>query len=228
MAADGDLREKTADWIAHASRYEYSYHFTWLGLPIIQFPQDIVAMQELVWRVRPDLIIETGVARGGSLILWASLLHLIGGIGEVVGIDIDIRPANRAAIEGHPLALRITLIDGSSVDPSTVERVRQIAEGHARVMVLLDSMHTHDHVLRELQLYSPLIRAGSYIVVLDTVIETMPAGSYPDRPWDRGNNPATAVEAFLRENDRFEVDREIHDKLLITMANGGYLRCIRD
>lgn len=228
MAADPTLAALTTTWFNESCRHRYSYNFTWLGLPIIQFPQDMVAMQELVWRVKPDLVVETGVARGGSLVFYASLLELLRGDGRVVGIDIDIRPANREAIESHVMAKRITLVDGSSTDGRTVDRVRELARGRERVLVVLDSNHTHDHVLRELELYSPLVRAGSYVVVFDTVVERMPAEAFPDRPWGPGNNPMTAVREFLARNDRFAVDEEIENKLLITVAPRGYLRCVRD
>jgi Cephalosporin hydroxylase len=226
MARDEELGGLTRTWFERASAFEYSYHFTWLGLPIIQFPQDMLAVQEIIWSVKPDLIVETGIARGGSLVLSASLLELIGGPGIVVGIDIDIRAPNRAAIEAHLLASRIRMIEGSSVDPDVVQKVRELAAGRDRVLVLLDSNHTHEHVYRELELYAPLVKPGSYVVVFDTVIEDMPTGSFPDRPWSKGNNPATAVRAFLEHNNRFEVDHAIEDKLLITVAPGGYLKCI--
>ena len=228
MGADGKLRDRSRAWFDAVSPYEYSYHFTWLGRPIIQFPQDMVVVQEIIWRTRPALIVETGVAHGGSLILSASILQLLGGEGHVVGIDIDIRPHNRIEIERHPLAGRISLIEGSSVDPAVASRVRGLAKGRGGVLVLLDSNHTHEHVLRELDLYSPLVTRGGYVVVFDTVIESMPEAAFPDRPWGRGNNPATAVREFLARTDRFEVDREIQDKLLITVAPDGYLRCIKD
>ena len=226
MAADPDLRMLTRAWFDRASTYEYSYHFTWLGLPIIQFPQDILAVQEIVWRTRPDVIIETGIARGGSLILSASLLQLLGGDGRVIGIDVDIRAPNRQAIEAHPLARRITMIEGSSTDAAVVERVRDLVSGSSRVLVLLDSNHTHEHVLQELRLYSPFVTAGGYLIVFDTVIEYMPADAFPERPWGRGDNPATAVKAFLAENDRFVVDEEVDRKLQISVSPGGYLRCV--
>jgi cephalosporin hydroxylase len=228
MAGDATLRREARELFIGACRYRYSYNFSWLGRPIIQFPDDIVAMQEIIWRVKPDLIVETGIAHGGSLILWASLLHLLGGDGQVVGIDVEIRPANRSEIEGHPLSSRITMIEGSSVDAAVVERVHDLARARQRALVVLDSNHTHDHVARELELYSPFVRRGSYLIVMDTVVEEMPADFYPDRPWGPGNNPKTAVEAFLKSNNRFEVDQEIDGKLLMSVAPGGYLRCIKD
>lgn len=205
---------------------KYSYHFDWCGLPIIQYPQDIVALQEIIWKVRPKWIVETGVARGGSLALSASMLELIGD-GHVIGIDIDIRAHNRKAIEDHRLAKRITLIQGSSVDAAVVEQVQKLVGGQDPVLVLLDSNHTHQHVLDELQLYSPLVRAGSYIVVYDTVIEDMPARFSDNRAWGPGNSPKTAVHAFLAKSDRFKIDREIENKLLLTVCPDGFLQCVK-
>lgn len=226
MKADAGLKHDAEIFFRKATEYRYSYNFTWLGRPIIQYPQDMIAVQEIVWRVKPRLIVETGVAHGGSLILSASLLELIGGDGRVVGIDIDIRAHNRAAIEEHPLSKRIDLIEGSSIDPAVVERVRQFAEGRSPVLVMLDSNHTHDHVLGELRAYAPLVTEGSYLIVFDTIVEHLPAELAFDRPWGPGNNPMTAVREYLRESSRFEVDREIEQKLLLTVAPEGYLRCV--
>jgi cephalosporin hydroxylase len=228
MAGDPRLRQLTGQWFEAASRYEYSYHFTWLGRPIIQFPQDMLAVQEIIWSVKPDLIVETGIAHGGSLIFSASLLELLGGDGRVVGIDIDIREHNRVEIERHPLAKRITMIQGSSIDPAIAEQVCRLAKGKSRVMVFLDSNHTHDHVREELRLYSPLVGLGSYLVVFDTDIEYLPDDLCSDRPWGKGNNPKTAVDEFLRTNDRFEVDAALEAKLLISVAPGGYLKRVKE
>lgn len=228
MAADVSLQNLTREWFAKCSKYEYSYHFTWLGRPIIQFPQDIIAMQEIVWKVTPDLIIETGIAHGGSLMLYASMLELLRGDGQVLGIDIDIREYNRVEIEKHPMFERITMMQGSSTDEDIVQQVYDFAKNKKQVLVALDSSHTHNHVLKELQLYSPLVTKDSYLVVFDTVIEDMPEDFFPDRPWGKGNNPKTAVWEFLKTNKRFEIDREIENKLLITVAPDGYLRCIKD
>jgi cephalosporin hydroxylase len=228
MRHDARLGQLTREWFDASSQHEYSYHFKWLGRPIIQFPQDMVALQEIIWEVRPRLIVETGIARGGSLIFSSSILELLGGDGRVVGVDVDIRPENRVEIERHPLAKRITMIEGSSVDESVFQQVARHVDGRTPVLVLLDSNHTHDHVLRELELYSSLVTRGSYVVVFDTVVEDMPEGAFPNRPWGRGNNPKTAVRAFLTRNDRFTIDHEVDDKLLITVAPDGYLRCIKD
>lgn len=226
MASDMAFQSASRDWMIRSASHEYSYHFSWLGLPIIQYPQDMLAVQEILWAVKPRVVIETGIARGGSLIFSASILELVGGDGIVVGVDIDIREPSRAAIQSHPLARRITMIEGSSIDPEIVGTVAATAAARTPVVVLLDSNHTHDHVLRELELYSPLVTPGGYIVVFDTVIEEMPPGSYPERPWGLGNNPSTAIQTFLEGNDRFAIDHSIDQKLAITVARGGYLKCI--
>lgn len=228
MAADGEVAEAARRLFLKSCEYRYSYNFTWLGRPVIQYPQDLVAMQEIIWRVQPELIVETGIAHGGSLVFYASILELAGGGGRVLGIDIDIREHNRRAIEAHPMHRRITMLEGSSTDPAVAERVRDFARGASPVMVVLDSNHTHEHVLRELELYSPLVTRGSYLVVFDSVVEDMPDDAFPDRPWGKGNNPRTALRAFLERSDRFEVDRELESKLLLTVAPEGYLRCVKD
>jgi len=226
LGDDAELRELTRRWFARVSQLEYSYHFRWMGRPVIQYPQDLVATQEILWNVKPDLVIETGVAHGGSLIFYASILELIGR-GRVVGIDIEIRPHNRAAIEAHPMFKRIELIEGSSTDAEIFARVRALAAGKQTVLVTLDSNHTHDHVLAELRLYSQLVTPGSYLIAFDTIVERMPAEFSANRPWKPGDSPATAVAQFLKETDRFVVDEEIDHKLLISVAPGGYLRCVK-
>ena len=228
MSADQELQTITRQWFNESCRHRYSYNFTWMGRPIIQFPQDILAMQEIIWKVRPELIIETGIAHGGSLIFHASMLELIGGDGRVLGVDIDIRLHNRAEIERHPMHRRISMLEGSSIDDQVVKEVYKHAEGKRSVLVVLDSNHAHEHVLRELELYSALVTKGSYLVVFDTVVEDMPDEFFSDRPWGQGNNPKTAVREFLKNNDRFEIDKEIENKLLITVAPEGYLRCVKE
>ena len=228
MAGDADLSKLTGEFFLKTCEYRYSYNFSWLGRPVIQYPQDLVAMQEIIWQVKPDLIVETGIAHGGGLIFYASMLELMGADGQVLGIDVDIRKHNRVEIENHPMFKRISMIEGSSVDEAVVSRVYQAANGKQRVLVVLDSLHTHDHVLKELKAYSPLVRKGSYLAVFDTVIEDMPSGYFADRPWDKGNNPKTAVWEFLRGNDRFMIDKDIENKLLITVAPDGYLKCVKD
>ncbi len=226
MGRSARLQKMGMEFLEETVKYRYSYHFTWLGRPIIQYPQDIVAMQEIIWDVKPDLIIETGIARGGSLIFYASLLELLGK-GTVVGIDIDIRAHNRKAIQNHKLSKRITMIEGSSTDEKVVGKVAAIAKRHSSIFVCLDSLHTHEHVLQELKLYSPFVTKNSYLVVFDTGIEYMTKGFFKDRLWDKGNNPKTAVDEFLKHNKNFALDRAISDKLLITAAPGGYLLRIR-
>jgi cephalosporin hydroxylase len=227
QGADAELATATRAWMDRANMRKYSYHFEWLGRPIIQYPQDIVAIQEIIWRVQPELIIETGIAHGGSLLLSASLLELLavcnGGDGLVVGVDIDIRSHNRRAIESHPLAKRIRMIEGSSVDEHVISRIHQMASGKRRVLVCLDSNHTHEHVLAELNAYAPLTSVGSYCIVFDTVIEDMPADGFRDRPWGRGNNPKTAASAWLASHAEFSVDTAMEQKLLVTVAPGGFL-----
>lgn len=227
MAADVDLRTTAAELVIRSASYKYTYNFRWLGLPVIQFPQDLVALQEIVWAVRPELIIETGVARGGSLVFYASLLQLLGGDRSVVGIESDLRSHNRSALEAHPMFPRITIVDGSSIDPAVVARVAQLAARPGPVMVILDANHTHAHVLAELEAYAPLVTPGSYLVVLDTIVEAMPDSMFADRPWGQGDNPWTAVHAFLANTDRFVVDTELENRLLISVAPRGYLKCVK-
>ncbi len=228
VGTDPHAKELGVEFIDYTAKYKYSYNFTWLGRPIIQFPQDIVAMQEIIWNIKPDLIIETGIAHGGSLIFYASILELIGEDGLVLGIDIDIREHNRIEIEKHKLFKRIKMIQGSSIDERVVEQAASIAKDKSRILVVLDSNHTHDHVLKELSLYSGFVTRGSYLVVFDTVVEDMAESNFADRPWGKGNNPKTAVREFLKTNDSFEIDSMIENKLLITVAPQGYLRRIKE
>lgn len=231
-AANMGMRKDAKALMDASVKAGYSYNFSWMGRPIIQYPQDIVAMQEIIWRVQPDLIIETGIAHGGSLIFSASMLELNASCGgpadaQVVGLDIDIRAHNKQAIEAHPMARRISMIEGSSIDPVIVAEVARLAAGKRCVLVCLDSNHTHSHVLEELHAYAPLVTVGSYCVVFDTVVEDLPAEFFPDRPWGPGDNPKTAVHAYLKIDPRFEIDRAIDSKLLISVAPEGYLRRVR-
>ena len=226
--SDKALKMASKVFIDESTRTKYSYNFSWMGRPIIQYPQDILAMQEIIWNVRPDLIIETGIAHGGSLIFYASMLELLGEGGKVLGIDIDIREHNRCEIEKHPMFKRIIMIEGSSIEKSVIEKVRKYAQGKKRVLVCLDSLHTQNHVLQELEVYSPLVTKGSYCVVFDTIVEDLPYEYSADRPWGKGNNPKTAVWEFLKKNDRFVIDKKIENKLLITAAPDGYLNCVKD
>ncbi len=248
---NSELERAAQQFTAASTIPKYSYNFSWLGRPIIQYPQDMVAMQELIWQVKPDLIIETGIAHGGSLILSASMLAMLDyceAVDEgqvldpqvthrrVLGLDIDIRPHNRSAIEAHPMAHRIDMIQGSSIDTDIIDQVHQYAKKHERILVFLDSNHTHDHVLAELEAYAPLVSQDSYCVVFDTLIEDMPKEAYPDRLWSQGNNAKTAVWEYLRclkDEGRsatdgaplnFEIDKAIENKLLITVAPDGYMK----
>ncbi len=241
LGEDKDVQALSRIWTREISPHKYAYNFRWLGRPAIQFPQDQIALQELIWEIRPDLIIETGIAHGGSLAFSASMLALLDmcdaiEAGEtldpqnsrrkVLGIDIDIRAHNRAAIETHPMASRIQMIEGSSIAPEIVEQVRAVAVNYSRVLVCLDSNHTHDHVLAELEAYAPLTSVGSYCVAFDTLIEDMPKEMFPDRPWGPGDNPKTAVWEYLKTHPEFEIDKSIQHKLLITVAPDGYLKRI--
>lgn len=254
IAAQGQDRELKAlalQWLQQSMRHKYSYNFTALGRPIIQHPQDMVGIQELIWRLKPDLVIETGIAHGGSLILSASAMALLDycdavqkGISldpkatrrRVLGVDIDIRAHNRAAIEAHPMAHHIHMLQGSSIAPDLIAKVQAVARNHKRTLVILDSNHTHEHVLAELEAYAPLVTPGSYCVVFDTVVEDLEGSSYPDRPWGKGDNPKTAVWEYLKRLKaggrkaadgaplEFEIDSEFEDKLMITVGPDGFLR----
>jgi cephalosporin hydroxylase len=229
QGADIVLKDSTSAWLNKANSHKYSYHFEWLGRPIIQYPQDIIAMQELIWSVQPDLIIETGIAHGGSLIFSASMLELNAICGgsqnaEVLGLDIDIRAHNREAIESHPMFKRISMIQGSSIDAEIIKQVKAKALGKEKILVCLDSNHTHDHVLAELEAYAPLTSVDSYCVVFDTIIQDLPNDMFSDRPWGVGNNPKTAVWEYLKSHPEFEIDKSIQHKLLITVAPDGYLK----
>jgi cephalosporin hydroxylase len=231
-AADEALQGAAREFMRASIAPKYSYNFSWLGRPIIQYPQDIVAMQELIWSLQPELIVETGIAHGGSLIFSASMLELNAACGgpadaRVVGIDIDIRAHNRSAIEAHPLFRRITMLEGSSIAPAVVAEVRALASGRKSVLVCLDSNHSHAHVLAELEAYAPLATVGSYCVVFDTVVEDLPKSLSGDRPWGPGDNPKTAVREYLASHPEFVVDRAIDHKLLIGVAPEGYLRRVR-
>jgi cephalosporin hydroxylase len=228
LQKDTGLARHSLEWIEKTTPHGYSYNFRWMGRPIIQFPQDMIAMQEIIWDVRPTTIIETGVAHGGSAVFYASLLELLGGEGKVVAIDIDIRQHNRRALESHPLAHRLQLIEGSSVDPEIVAKVGHSIVKGGPVLVALDSNHTQEHVLQELRLYSPFVTKGSYLVVFDTVIEDMPDTFFKDRPWKRGNTPKSAVQVFLQENRRFKTNHSIDAKLQLSVAPEGYLQCVED
>lgn len=241
QSRDSQLISATKDFFNRSFSFKYPYNFEFLGRPIIQYPQDMVAMQELIWAVKPDLIIETGIAHGGSLIMNASMLALIDmceaiesstsinpkvSNRKVLGIDIDIRSHNKTAIESHPMSSRIQMIQGSSVAPEIIDQVKEIAKDYKTVLISLDSNHTHDHVLAELNAYADLTSFNSYCVVFDTVVEDMPNDMFPDRPWGNGDNPKTAVWEFLKSHDEFIIDEQIQNKLMVTVAPDGYLKRI--
>lgn len=242
LGEDMDLQAFSRVWIREISPHKWAYNFSWLGRPAIQFPNDAWGMQELIWQIKPDLIIETGIAHGGSLIFSASMLALLdmcdaveAGLAldpknskrKVLGLDIDIRQHNRDAIEAHPMSSRIQMIQGSSVAPDVIAQVKQIAQGYETILVCLDSNHTHEHVLAELEAYAPLTSVGSYCVVFDTVVEDMPKEMFQDRPWGPGDNPKTAVWEYLKTHPEFEIDKSIQHKLLITVAPDGYLKRVK-
>jgi cephalosporin hydroxylase len=251
LSSDEQFKKQSWEWNLASASHHYTYNFRYLGRPIIQFPQDIMAMQELIWQIKPDLIIETGIAHGGSLMLYASMLALIdyseavasgktldpkASPRRVLGLDIDIRAHNRLAIEAHPLAHKIVMIQGSSIASDIIAKVHEYSKSYQKILVCLDSNHTHEHVLAELEAYAPLVSLDSYCVVFDTSIEDAPDSMFPDRPWGKGNNPKTAVWKYLRclkEEGRtaangaplhFDIDRLIENKLVITVAPDGYLK----
>lgn len=237
MSNNAELTTLTNSWINLANRLKYSYHFEWLGRPIIQYPQDVMAIQEIIWQTKPDLIIETGIAHGGSLILTSSLLALLdlfdheSGLErakprKVIGVDIDIRAHNRDSIQNHPLNSRIILLEGSSTDMEIVDQIKILAEGHKKVMVILDSNHTHEHVQKEMEIYNAFVTSGCYLIVFDTIVEFLKADSFENRPWGIGNNPWTAVKDFLTKNNDFVIDKRIENKLQITVSPDGFLRRI--
>lgn len=236
---DAAFKEQSQNWLRDSMDKRYVYNFDWLGRPIIQYPQDMVAVQEIIWQTRPEVIVETGIAHGGSLILSASVLAMLdyadavetGSVVDpadpnrrVVGVDIDVRAHNRAAIESHPMASRITMVEGSSVEANSVQQVRDAVGDAKRIMVCLDSMHTHDHVMQELEFYGSMTSSGCYCLVFDSFVEDMPEGFFADRPWDVGNNPKTAVNAWLKDNPDFEIDETYPNKLQVTVAPDGFLR----
>ncbi len=221
-----ELRKAAEEFNVASNKAQYSYNFSWMGRPIIQYPQDMIAMQEIIWDIKPDLIIETGIAHGGSLIYYASLLELIGK-GEILGVDIDIRDHNRLEIEKHPMFKRINMIEGSSISKEIVEKVKDFTKNKKTVLVTLDSNHTHDHVLKELEMYAQFVTLNSYLVAFDTIVEDLPNDYMPGRPWKQGNNPKTAVWEFLKSHPEFEIDKQVDNKLLISVGPEGYLKRIK-
>jgi cephalosporin hydroxylase len=228
LGQDTELKELGIKFMLDTNKRKYTYNFSWMGRPIIAYPQDMIAMQEIIWDVKPDLIIETGVAHGGSIVYYASLLELLGNDGFVIGIDIDIREHNKTLIEQHPMSKRIKLFEGSSISETIYNQVKALSADRKKILVCLDSNHSHEHVLEELKLYAPLTSVGSYCVVFDTAIEDMPDDyDWGTRPWGKGNNPKTAVWEFVKTNNEFEIDKSIDSKLLISVAFDGFLKRVK-
>ena len=229
------------NWMNQSWKHKYTYHFNWLGRPIIQMPQDILALQEIIWTIKPDLIIETGIAHGGSLCLTASLLALLeleeiknNSINQdqikkrkVIGIDIDIRQHNRELIENHFLSDKIEMIESSSVNKGTFNKIKSLSKDYSNILVMLDSNHTESHVLEELNLYSSLISKNSYCIVFDTIVEKMDSEFSKNRPWNKKNSPQSAIQKFLKRNNNFVVDKTIDKKIILSMAPGGFLKKIK-
>ena len=241
QGSDIKLSQISKKWLAQSSIHKYSYHFSWMGRPIIQLPQDIMALQEIIWSTKPDIIIETGIAHGGSLCFNASMLSLLDLADlkklpkqsstpkitrKVIGVDIDIREHNKNAVTSHPMADKIIMIEGSSIEKSIFEKIKKLIPSHSKVLVILDSNHTEDHVLEELRLYKELVTVDSYCIVCDTIVAQMADEFYKNRPWGINNNPKGAVDKFLKESPNFIVDDEIDNKLLVSMSPKGYLKRI--
>lgn len=228
MNRDKKLFKKSLNWMIHADKYKYTYNFQWAGIPVIKFPNDLVALQEIISKVKPDVIIETGVAHGGSVVFSASMLQLYSSKSSfVVGIDIDIRKHNLTRLKKNKFYNRLKLIEGSSTAPDVIHKVKKLIKGKKKIMVFLDSNHTYQHVKDEINIYKDLVTKNSYLVVEDTFSEYFPKGYYSNRPWDVGNNPMIALKEFLQQNKNFVVDREICSKLQITETFDGYLKKIK-
>lgn len=249
---DTEIKAQALSWLNQSMARQYVYNFEWLGRPIIQYPQDIMGLQEIIWRTKPDLIIETGIAHGGSLIMSASMLAMLDmceaiksgttldpniSKRKVLGLDIDIRQHNREKIKAHPMSSRIQMLEGSSIDGAIISQVKSVAKNHKKILVCLDSNHTHDHVLAELKAYAPLVTKDSYCIVLDTFVEDIEQSLHSNRPWGTGNSPKTAVWAYLdylrSQTDKkeldimFEIDKAVENKLLISSAPDGFLKRIK-
>jgi cephalosporin hydroxylase len=215
-------------WIKESIKYKYNYNFTWMGRPIIKYPNDMVVIQEIFWKVKPDLVIETGIAHGGSIIFSASLLKMMGiKKFKVIGIDIDIRKHNLKEILKHPMKKHLKLIEGSSVDKKIFNKIKSYAKNYKKILVILDSNHIHNHVLEELNIYSNLVSKNSYIILPDTYIEYLPNGTFPNRPWGKGNNPLSALKVFLKNNQKFKIDKFYSKKAMISEAFNGFIKKIK-
>ncbi|MGI0526489.1 cephalosporin hydroxylase family protein [Rhizobium giardinii] len=229
LGKDNDAFRQSVETVVALDKYDYSYLWSFLGVPIIQMPADVMATQEVIWATKPDVIIETGIARGGSMIMMAAMLKLIGK-GKVIGVDIDIRAHNREAIETHPMSPLIELIEGPSTAAETLAKVKASIPAGGSVMVVLDSDHSRDHVLDELRHYGPLVTEGQFLVVADTLLGRVEAAQTPTKRskiWHPGDEPLTALNTYLGETDRFQPDDVINGKLVVSSSPGGYVRCIR-
>ncbi len=225
MNSDKYFKELTMKWIKKSIKYKYVYNFTWMGRPIIKYPNDMIVMQEIFWEVKPDLVIETGIAHGGSIIYSASLLKMMGiKRFKVIGIDIDIRAHNLKEINRSSMRKYIKMFEGSSVDEKITKKIFTYAKKFKKILVILDSNHTHDHVSRELEIYSKLVSKDSYIILPDTYIGYLPNNTFPNRPWTKNDNPMTALQAFLKKNKKFKIDKYKSSKSMITEAMNGYVK----
>ena len=222
---DKELHQDAIRFITTSDRHNYAYNWTWLGLPIIQMPEDIVLIQEIIWDTQPDVIIETGIAWGGSIVLYASLTELIGK-GQVIAIDKVLPQKNIDQIMKYNFSNRINLFEGSSIDPEIIEKVTALIKPTDKVMVILDSNHTHEHVYKELHTWSKLVTSGNYLVASDTIVEEIPEQKHRPRPWGHGNNPMTAVNMFLSEQSRFSRDNNYNCKAINSFTRNGYLKCL--
>lgn len=228
MDADADLKRQAMEVFVKADRHNWIHQSNWLGEPMLNTAEDMLTLQEIIYKTRPKYIIEVGVAWGGSMLFYSTLMEVLGG-GKIIGIDIYVPEDLKQRIGSHgKLSERISWINASSIEQSTVEKVKSMIGGSKEVMVILDSNHEHAHVLKELELYAPLVGQGQYLIVGDTVVESMPLQTHRPRPWGPGNNPKTAVDAFLKTTDRFVLDTELEAKLLMTCDRGGHLKCVKN
>jgi len=227
MSLDKELQDKALEVLVEADTHRWIHQSTWFGEPLLNLPQDMFAIQDIIWRTRPEFIIEVGVAWGGGMLFEATLLEMLGGQ-KVIGIDIFIPPDLRQRLSSHEkLSERLVLIEGSSIAAETLGQVKALLGGSRKVLVILDSYHTHEHVLNELRSYAPFIEKGQYLICGDTVVERIPAQLHRSRPWGPGNNPATAVKEFLSQTNRFVVDEKIDQRLLFSCHPGGYLQAVK-
>ena len=227
MSKDQNLQNDAKNVLIKADEHRWIHQGSWLGEPLLNLPQDMVALQDIIWRTKPDFIIEVGVAWGGGILFEAMLLDYIDGK-KVIGLDIFIPSDLRKRIMNHKkLSDRIELVEGDSTSEETIRKVKTILNGSKKVLVILDSYHTHDHVMNELKTFSQFVGKGHYLICGDTIVEHVPIQKHRPRPWGPGNNPGTAVRQFLVENDSFEIDEDLEKKLLLTCHPGGYLKAVK-